>query len=639
MAQRSEISAEALCLGGTWTGRRSRARGEGLSRRSRRAMAGMTLLEVILGLSILALVTIGLNQLADRWADDTKDTVAASQVRTFGEAVKSYIKDNYAAVQGVATATTPAIIDVPTLIAAQKLPAGYQNSNAFGQATCALVLQPTANRLQAMVITEGGQTMGDPSLATVAATVGGSGGGVYSTDPVTIKGAVGGWQIGLGTYENLPNNLGKRCNGSAGNVRLTPGHPMMALWFENGDVSSAFLARDAVPGRPELNAMNTPLMMNSVQTMGAACTTGAIARASDGSLLTCRTGSWQPASAACLMDGSTDLNNLQDDSRCINGVGNPNSPAGGDWFFLEVFRHVNHGIYYVTQRAIGMTGASIGRTWIRSQNSGAQAGGWTTWNQVSDPGVTTTNGSVATTGSVNAGSSVTAAQNVVANGTVLGSYIYSTGDMAAAGNVNAGQNVNAGWRVTAGENVSAGQFVTAGQGMYSNGRVQTQTSGDWAVVTTDGGGGLYTAATSAIGSMHVNDIWLRSANQWISQMLKPKSYAISWYPGICSGCSATIAPNWYVGGTPLAIHGTSKNYGGGNCEGGTQYQLRDIYGNVIRGWTWLAGTNVGSGNDGGSGMWDVHPFTIFMANNAYYVDFYGTGCWGAQVEVQGLMMQ
>lgn len=522
-----------------------------------KSQGGMTLLEVILGLSVLALVTIGLNQLSDRWADDTKNTVAASQVRTFGEAVQSYIKDNYAAVQGVATATAPAIIDVPTLIAAQKLPAAYQNSNAYGQATCALVLEPATNRLQAMVITEGGKTVGDPSLATVAATTGGSGGGVYSTDTINIKGAVGGWQLATSTYDNLANNLGKRCDGSAGNVRVTVGHPMMALWFENGDVSSAWLARDAVPGRPELNAMNTPLMMNSVQTKGAACTTGAIARAADGSLLTCRTGSWQPASASCLPDATTDLNNLQDDSWCINGIGNPNSPAGGDWFFMEVFRHTNHSIYYVTQRLIGMTGASIGKTWVRSQNAGGQAGGWTGWNQVTDPnvGVGLGSGSVSAAGNIQAGGSVTAGMNVVANSNMQaagqvsgGTYVYSGGDMYAAATVN-GNYVYSRGNVDAAANVN-GNYISARAGLRS------YSSGDWGVILGDSAGNLNSNPTSYLGSMHVNDIYLRSVGQWASQ--RGKSMYITGADGGYGTAVASCGANQLVAGSC---------YGADTCSG------------------------------------------------------------------------
>lgn len=256
--------------------------------------AGLTLLEVIISLSIIASATLGLNAVADRFSDDTKNTVTASQVRTFGEAAKAYIKDNYAAVQGVATATAPALIDVPTLIASGHLTTGFFPTNAFGQSMCALVLEPTANRLQAMVVAEGGTVIDDLSMGNIASVIGGSGGAVYASDATVIRGAIGGWSIPVSTFDNLVNNVSKKCDGTAGNVRLVAGSPAMALWFENGDTSSAFLARDAVPGRPELNAMNTPLVMNAVQTVDVACTNlGAIARNASGAILSCNGGRWR----------------------------------------------------------------------------------------------------------------------------------------------------------------------------------------------------------------------------------------------------------------------------------------------------------------------------------------------------------
>lgn len=264
---------------------------------------GLTLLEVLISLTIIASATIGLNTVADRFSDDTKNTVAASQGRSFGEAAKAYIKDNYSAVQGIATATAPALIDVPTLIASGNLPAGFLAQNAFGQSMCALVLQPTANRLQAMVIAEGGTVIDDLSLGNIAAIVGGSGGAVYASDPSVIRGAIGGWSIPAATFDNRVNNVGKRCDGTAGNVRFTAGHPAMALWFENGDTSSAFLARDPVPGRPELNQMNTPLVMNSVQTADAVCSSlGAIARDASGAVLSCNAGKWKTQGSAYWQD-------------------------------------------------------------------------------------------------------------------------------------------------------------------------------------------------------------------------------------------------------------------------------------------------------------------------------------------------
>lgn len=503
---------------------------------SRSHQAGLTLIEVILGLSILSMVTIGLNQLADRWADDTKNTVAASQVRTFGEAVKSYIKDNYAAVQAVATSTTPAIIDVPTLIAAQKLPTGYQRSNAYAQTTCALVLQPAANRLQGMVITEGGKTVGDPSLAAVASTVGGSGGGVYSTDTANIKGAVGGWQLAAATYDNLANNLGKKCDGTAGNVRVTVGHPMMALWFENGDVSSAFLARDAVPGRPELNQMNTPLVMSSVQTKGVACSpTGAIARDNTGGILSCKSGTWQPAGqdTMCTFTGD-DFNNLQVNG-CFNGVGNANSPYPSEWVFVEVSRHPNPANYYVSQRATVMTGGAAGRVYQRNQQSGSQSGGWSAWNQFADPQVTVGSGNITATGNATATGNVNAANgraslwNAPSEGAVL-TLRDATGQQMHLEQINGKMRwINGPWNAELASIDQAGNFATAGRIDASgtinaaNGRVKISAAA-WAgwgcsqsseSITTDPNGQLLTCESGTWKSQRGGTNWYTAA--WWSQ--------------------------------------------------------------------------------------------------------------------------
>lgn len=594
----------------------------------RSAQTGVTLLEVVLALGILAFVTVGLNQLSDRFADDTKSTVAAGQVRTFGEAAKSYIKDNYAAVQAVATTTSPALIDVPTLIAAGKLPAGYQNKNAFDQSTCALVLEPTANRLQAMVISEGGTALGDPSLSSVAAVIGGSGGGVYSSDTTQIRGAVGGWAVPVSTFDNRTNNLGKKCDASVGNVRVTAGRPVMALWFENGDTSSAFVARDAVPGRPELNAMNTPLVMNAVQTLNAACSaSGAIAQDGSGGIMSCQGGAWKLVGDGKCVATTSDLNALQENGRCYNGIALPNSPAGGEWVFVEVFRHYNNAVYYVTQRIIGMTGAAIGKTWTRSQNSGTAGGGWSAWIQQADPQVSVASGNVVgagtlqgaylySTGNIGAAGSVMSSGNVVAAGTVQGSYVYSTGSVTAGYDLNSYNNV-----------------------VNQNGSVYNY-SNTWSFLGYAPGGAGNAEPTSGRGSAYLNDVYLRSVGKWLSQSMNGISfYSIDVSNGVCPGCQWTVAPNWYVGGTAKFLYGYANTYGGGNCSGLLYARWRDVYGNVIRGYTLIAGTNTYSGNDGGSGMYDTRSFTLPMLNNAYYIDFMAGGCWTAQVYVNGVGTQ
>ena len=263
---------------------------------SRRTQVGLTLVEVVASLAILSGALAGLSMIADVYSHDTKATIAANQLRTFGEASRAYVKDNYSIVQLVAGASTPAMIDASTLIASGHLAAGFSGSNSYAQTMCTLVVEPTANKLQALVVSEGGTPIDDLTLGVIAATVGGSGGAVYSTAPTAIRGAMGGWELDGSAFDNLANNASRRCDGSPGNVRIAPGTPAMALWFENGDTSAAFLARDPVPGRPELNEMNTPLVMKSIQTIDAACTqVGAIASDASGTVMNCKSRVWKPA--------------------------------------------------------------------------------------------------------------------------------------------------------------------------------------------------------------------------------------------------------------------------------------------------------------------------------------------------------
>lgn len=447
---------------------------------ARSAQAGLTLLEVILALGVLALVSVGISQLAERFTEDTRASIAATQLRTVGEAARSYIRDNYGAVQAVATATAPALIDIATLTAAGKLPAGTGNSNAWGQASCVLVLQPVAGRLQALVLTEGGSAIGDVALAGIAGSVGGSGGAVYASDSSQVRGTSGGWLLPAAGFDNQANHLGRRCDGSSGNVRLAAGHPVMALWFENGDSAAPFVARDAVPGRPELNAMSTPLVMNAARTAGTACTAaGAIAQDGSGRVLSCQSSTWKLVGDGNCVFTSADLNTLQQDGRCYNGAGLVNSPAGGDGVIVEVYRQPNTSSYFLVQRATGLSGTALGKVWLRTQNSVAAAGGWSAWSQQADPGV-----SIGGSG----------AGTVTATGTVSGSYLSSSGDIRAAG--SAISNANA-------ANYNGGTY---------------NFSDSWSFLAYPASGAGNIEPTSPRGSAYFNDVYLRSKGMWVSQM-------------------------------------------------------------------------------------------------------------------------
>lgn len=266
--------------------------------------AGVTLIEIVIALGIMSAVVAGTAALIDRSAEDTRGAVAAQHLRTIGDAANVYIKDNYTAVMANATPTTPALIRVSDLIAGGYLQAGFSMTNTYNQNACVLVLEPTANNLTALVITESGTALDDLTLGGLAGITGAAGGGVYTTATTTVRGAMGGWSMAIGNYANA-NHLGQKCDGTAGVATLAVGHPAMALWFANGDSTAGFLYRDAVPGRPELNQMNTPLIMMATATAATACTTtGAISRDAAGAVLSCQGGTWKGGSGGLNWKGS-----------------------------------------------------------------------------------------------------------------------------------------------------------------------------------------------------------------------------------------------------------------------------------------------------------------------------------------------
>ena len=271
---------------------------------------GITLVEVIGGLFILSMVMIMLNQITTSILDNTKANLTATYETTVANAAQAYIKTNYSAVASVATSTTPALITIQSLINTGFLQSGFSSKNPYSQSTCILVLQPSSNQLQGIVVSESGTVIDDVMLGSISSTMGAAGGGIYSSATATIKGAAGSWSTPTSGF-SVPNSAGTNCSGAAGNVSLSAGHPVYALWFANGDIASSFLYRNSVGGNPSLNTMNTPLIMASVQTAASACTTtGSIAVNAQGLVLSCQSGTWQLQSSSYWLAPVTTYANL-----------------------------------------------------------------------------------------------------------------------------------------------------------------------------------------------------------------------------------------------------------------------------------------------------------------------------------------
>jgi prepilin-type N-terminal cleavage/methylation domain-containing protein len=469
---------------------------------------GFTLLETIVALGIIASATIGMNMIAERYSSDTKVTIAASQTRTFGEAAKAYIKDNYAAIQAVATATAPAMVDVPTLIASGHLTTGFMAQNAYRQSLCALVLEPSANRLQAMVVAEGGTAIDDLSLGSLAAIVGGSGGGTYSSDATVIRGAVGGWAIPVATFDNLVNNVSRKCDGTAGNVRIAAGRPAMALWFENGDTSSAFLARDAVPGRPELNAMNTPIVMNSVQVANDACSTiGAIARSSTGAVLSCQSGLWKTQGSSFWEDPVATFATL------------PTCNSAVAW----QTRVVQTPTVGTGPRAYTCNGTA----WAALA--------------VNDSGNITVAG-IATVGKV-----------ALSDTSVVGSACSPNGLLSKD---SSGQILSCQSGVYARHVNVTGDTMTGRLGITTN---------DWGITLYNGAGSANASQFDSVGSIYANDAYFRAAGKWASQIFGG-AFATNIYVGCFvgnpragGGCGCPAGTSAHATGQYSAYTGSDSN--------------------------------------------------------------------------------
>lgn len=180
----------------------------------------------------------------------TKAITTAQQHKKINEAATAYIQQHFQYLQSVTGATTPTIITIPMLQAANvNLPAGFSPTNPFGQTWQVQILQPTAGHLQALSVATGGETLNDVQASQVAKLTGYGGGfipkndsGIYNSNQA--YGAFASWNIPLSGYLNLAG-----------------GRPVSLLNFNQGQLAGNYLYRNAVPGQPQLNRMNTALDM------------------------------------------------------------------------------------------------------------------------------------------------------------------------------------------------------------------------------------------------------------------------------------------------------------------------------------------------------------------------------------------
>ncbi|MEN3291424.1 MAG: hypothetical protein V7642_677 [Burkholderiales bacterium] len=231
---------------------------------------GMTLLEILAAIAVGALLFAGLTDMINVSLEDARGQQAAHHQAQVVNAAQKYIAANYQSlVAGSASAPVP--VTVTKLKTDGFLSSSFADTNSYNQSTCVLVRQPSLEKLDALVVTQGGQMIPDRSIAAVAMMAGQGAGYITSVNTGVARGAS--WRLNDTTpYRSVP------CSGGGAPV-LTGGvadggHLVSSLFYDGpGQLRTDFLYRDPVPGRPELNGMNTPLRMASgaLVTAGTPC--------------------------------------------------------------------------------------------------------------------------------------------------------------------------------------------------------------------------------------------------------------------------------------------------------------------------------------------------------------------------------
>lgn len=270
-----------------------------------RFQRGASLLEILAALGLISIMMGGITHWIQMSSEDSRGQQAGLYQAQVAKAVERFIQDptwrSY--IRTNATTTVPVKVQVSNLTAGNFLPAAAGTVNSYGQTPCALIYYDNSiNRITALITTEGGQAIPDVQLSYTASMAGPGAGAIRASSPTLATGVNGSWSTTLSTFTDA--TAPKNCSGTP----AAAGRLATLQYFDgSGQLISDFLYRDAVPGRPDLNTMNTPILMSAstIQTAGAACTTnGAIARDASGAVLSCQGGTWKGGSGGFNWKGS-----------------------------------------------------------------------------------------------------------------------------------------------------------------------------------------------------------------------------------------------------------------------------------------------------------------------------------------------
>lgn len=216
----------------------------------------MNILSAIGALILLIVMLPDLISWWDAGLTATQQRLVANHMLMVTQAARQYVNRHQDTLLAQAQAASGPTVGIRELVDEGFLPDGFQPRNPWLQEYQIHVRQPQAGTLQAIVLTTGGRDNETDKFRNVtvpgaAALVGGAGGFVPSgvlpgqTENM-LQGAGNGWSLDLGS-------VGIPSPGS--------GHLGAVSSYDSSALGQDFLYRVAVPGQPELNAMQTELDM------------------------------------------------------------------------------------------------------------------------------------------------------------------------------------------------------------------------------------------------------------------------------------------------------------------------------------------------------------------------------------------
>ncbi|HDO7482673.1 TPA: shufflon system plasmid conjugative transfer pilus tip adhesin PilV, partial [Escherichia coli] len=258
---------------------------------------------------------------------------------TYNTAVRNYVADNAST---LLAGSLPKTITPATLIQKGYLKSGFSESN-FGQSyITGIAKNSKTSRLEALTCSNGGQSLSEAGMRSVASMIEGLGGYINSSKQAI--GAGGGWS-------DTPSNYGLNC---------ATGHIAMALVGADLQESDR-LYRYSITNRPDLNRMHTAIDMNSNNLNNVGTLNGNAAALSGD--ISARNGTFSGAISGNTATTNGDITSNNGWLVTKNSKGWMNSTYGGGWYMSDSswLRSVNNKGIYTGGQVKGGTVRADGR--------------------------------------------------------------------------------------------------------------------------------------------------------------------------------------------------------------------------------------------------------------------------------------